>query len=128
MKFRPKYFKKVSTLSLLLVSFIAGLMVTYLYFQPKLIYQGKTAEEWSNVAGKEHALAVQSQKEASTSSLLLASASAQIKTLLAIPPKIEYRTQYVQAQPSTNLVYCPPLFTFLPAAGRCVNAFGLGNY
>lgn len=70
----------------------------YFYLQPKLTYQEKIVSE-------NKALAIKSQKEASVSALLLASASAEIKALHDAPPKIEYRTvtqtqyvpQYVQS-------------------------------
>ncbi len=45
--------KKVSPIGLLVVGFIVGVILTYLFLQPKLIYQGKTAQEWAKQASDE---------------------------------------------------------------------------
>ena len=105
---------KISPFSLLAVGFIAGLVIMYLFFQPKLILQEKTARDFANVANKNQTIANQNKKEADTYKGKLASASAEIKTLLNAPPKIEYRTvtqtQYVKqpAPPQSTSSNCSP--------------------
>ena len=41
---------KFSSFGLLAIGFFAGLAVMYLYMQPKLAYQGKTAKAWASEA------------------------------------------------------------------------------
>jgi hypothetical protein len=78
-----KYIKKlikVNHFGLLIVGFVLGLVAMYLYFQPKLVYQGETASAWANIAD-------QNKKEADTYKIQLASASAEITTLLVTTTK-----------------------------------------
>jgi hypothetical protein len=44
--------KNIIPLGLLILGFVVGLIVMYLFLQPKLTYQGRTAQEWSNQANK----------------------------------------------------------------------------
>lgn len=44
--------KNYSSIGLLLIGFIIGLIVMYLYIQPKLAYQERTAREWTSKANK----------------------------------------------------------------------------
>lgn len=47
-----KHIKKIykaSPFGLLALGFIVGIVVTVLYFQPKLAYQGKTAKDWAGI-------------------------------------------------------------------------------
>ncbi len=83
-----KYIKRINkvSISLSVIGFIVGLVVTYLYFQPKIAYQEKIANENQTQADQNHNEAV-SYKER------LASVSAEIKTLQNKPPQVEYRTQ-----------------------------------
>ncbi len=91
----------VHNFGLLIIGIVVGLIVMYLYFQPKLAYQKKMVKEWSNVSSKNQTLASQKQKDIDDYKVQLASASAQIKTLQDRPPQVEYRTQtqYVQTPP-----------------------------
>ena len=45
---------RIGILSLIAIGFVAGLVVMFLYFQPKLSYQGKTATEWKNLYSSEN--------------------------------------------------------------------------
>lgn len=36
----------------MVLGFVIGIIVTYLYFQPKLTYQGKSVVDWEVTAGK----------------------------------------------------------------------------
>lgn len=102
---------KVSHLSLLIIGFIMGLVIMYLYFHPKLAYQEKTARDFVNVANKNQTLANQNKKEADTYKGKLASASAEIQTLLNKPPQVIYKTntQYIQTPAQdTGTTNCRP--------------------
>ena len=44
-----KKINKVSPFGLLALGFVVGMAVMYLYFQPKLAYQTKTASDWKNL-------------------------------------------------------------------------------
>jgi hypothetical protein len=97
-------------LNLMVVGFIVGLAVMYLFFQPKLAYQGKTAQDWAKVVSKNQDIA-NSNHDADTINVLLltqklASATAEIKTLQNQPPKIEYQTQYVQTPAQDTSLRC----------------------
>ena len=88
-----KYIKKinkVSTFTVLATGFIVGLVVMYLYIQPKLTNQIKKTNDWQNTAN-------QNQTEIISYKAELASASAQLKTLQDKPtptPIIKYITKY----------------------------------
>jgi hypothetical protein len=88
--------KNAILLILLAIGIVVGLAVMYLYFQPKLAYQEKIARNWANIASKNQTLATKNLKDAVTYKGQLASASAEIKTLLNKPPQVIYKTQYVQ--------------------------------
>ena len=49
--------KNIDKFILLIFGFIAGLVIMYLYIQPRLIYQGKTAQQWSALARSNDKLA-----------------------------------------------------------------------
>jgi len=108
--------KKINPFGLLIIGFIIGMIIMFLSIQPKLAYQGKTARDWANVVNKNQTLASQNHKtDLYYENLLnkqLASASAQIKTLLNTPPKVVYKTQtqYVEqpAQPQDTSSHCNP--------------------
>jgi hypothetical protein len=105
MKIKLKNIKKINKVSpfgLLAIGFVIGLVVMFLYFQPKLAYQEKIARNWANIASKNQTLATKNLKDAVTYKGQLASASAEIKTLLNRPPQIEYRTQYVDTPADEN--------------------------
>ena len=47
-----KHIKKINSLGLLAIGFVVGLVVMYLYLQPKLTYQEKTVRDLANLANK----------------------------------------------------------------------------
>lgn len=86
---------KIRPLGLLAIGFIVGLLVMYLYFQPKLTYQGKTAQQWASLSN-------QYQKWATEWKQTDFSDYYQLRTLQRKPtptPKIVYQTQTVTPQP-----------------------------
>lgn len=98
--------KLVNTIGLLILGFVVGLTVMYIYFQPKLANQEKISSE-------NKTLASQNKKEALSYKEQLASASAEIKTLLNKPPEVIYKTQYVETQAqqnndTSNAAFCYP--------------------
>lgn len=101
-----KKINKVSPFILLAIGFVVGVIVMFLYFQPKLAYQEKTARDFANVANKNQTLASQNKKEAVSYKVQLASASAEITSLLNKPAQVIYKTntQYVQEPASPQTV------------------------
>ncbi len=88
-----KYTKKINkvSISFLVVGFIVGLAVMYLYFQPKLAYQEKLANNNQTLANQNHNEAVSYKGQ-------LASTSAELKALQNKPtptPQIIYKTDTV---------------------------------
>lgn len=72
-----------------MIGFILGLTVMYLYFQPKLTYQGKSVKDWAIIANQNHNEAVTNERQ-------LASVSAALQTFLNAPtptPEIKYVAQ-----------------------------------
>lgn len=93
--------KHINSFALLTIGFVVGLAVMYLYFQPKLMYQGETVKDW---AKKD----IECEPYANLKRLLLnvcedklASAGAELKTLQNKPPQVEYKTQYIET-PAQN--------------------------
>lgn len=95
---------KVNPFILITISFVVGLAVMYLYFQPKLAYKEKTAKNWANIANKNHKETLSFKDQLASTSAQLASASAEIKTLLNRPPEVIYKTQYVETPAQQNEV------------------------
>ncbi len=97
---------KVS-ISLLIVGFIVGIVVMYLYFQPKLAYQEKLTNSTQTLANQNHNEAVSYKDQ-------LASASAELKALQATPAPqatnvAQNNTSSSYALYNTNFSYCKPL-------------------
>jgi len=107
-----KYIKninKINPFTVLVTGFGLGLVVMYLYLQPKLADQTKKTNNWQNTANKNQTLINQNQAEIISYKEQIASTSAQIKTLLSKPPQVEYKTQYVENPNDTSTEsYCYP--------------------
>jgi hypothetical protein len=124
-----KHIKKinnVSTLSALAIGFVAGLVVMYLYFQPHLFFQGKTAKDWSNLATENMNTTQEYSQKLSDLNKKYASVSAALQILLNAPtptPKV----QYIDKTPSRpNLSSCTleGNFYFCPADNCYYNPNG----
>ena len=99
----PRKFDKRVYLALL-VGVIVGAFVSYLYFQPKITMQEKIVSELRVDAN-------QNQIDVLTYKSQLASASAELTSLLAKPsptPRVVYKTEYVQSQDSGGSTNCRP--------------------
>ena len=113
-----KKINKVNPFILLAIGFVVGLAVMYLYFQPKLAYQEKTAN-------KNQTLATQSHNEAVSYKGRLASVSAELKALQTAPtptPEIKYVTQPKPAVKCTVMANAYTHFTeCCDASGSCTS-------
>lgn len=97
---------KINPFGLLAIGLVVGIVIMYLYFQPKLAYQGKTAKDWSNLATENMNTTQEYSQKLSDLNKKYASVSAALQTLLNAPtptPKI----QYIDKTPShPNLSSC----------------------
>jgi hypothetical protein len=95
--------KKINPFGLLAIGVLAGLVIMYLYFQPKL----------KDLANKNQTLVSQSRQETASYTEQLASASARIQSLLNQPkptPQVKYVTQYqtvTETAPKQTVTYYP---------------------
>ncbi len=95
---------------LLAIGFVFGAIVVFLYFQPHLTYQGKSAQEWSDIAGTK-------EQDAKKWELMYNTTISELKDLQNKPvPTPTTVTQY--ATPSDELPpYCYPLIDAWMKAG-----------
>ena len=108
--------RKVSPFDLVAIGFIAGIIVVYLYFQPKIMYQGKTAQQWADLAATNQKAADQNQRQALNWAQMYATTSAQLKNLQNQPapaPQVIYKTQTSATRDLSscnkqgNFYFCP---------------------
>ncbi len=120
--------KKVNPFGLLAIGLVTGIVVMYLFLQPKLSYQGKSVEDWAIVATENMNTTKEYSQKLSDLSKKYASVSAALQALLNAPtPTPTPKVQYIDKTPARpNLSSCTleGNFYFCPADNCYYNPNG----